>query len=153
MLYKRDDYRLAYEALLDELEPQLVDAGWHVATTLSEAPTWGGGSWMSYTSTLFGLRIEEHPSYLALVDHYQERDYPDLGSYLQSQGYTYSRVSSLATELKDEEWKRYMSFFGVDKWLRYGDLGYVGQRYGWGPAPPDQYVLNFADRTLNREHR
>ncbi len=145
VLYKRDDYRLAYKKLLNQLEPQLDDAGLHAATTLSEAPTWGGGSWMSYTSALFGLRIEEHPSYLALVDRYQERDYPDLGSYLQSQGYFYNRVSSLATELKDEVWTRYTSFFGVDEWLRYRDLDYVGQRYGWGPAPPDQYVLNFAD--------
>ncbi len=145
VLYKRDDYRLAYEALLHELEPQLQEAGLSATTALSESPTWGGGSWMAYTSALFGLRIEEHPSYLALVDAYQERDYPDLGNYLQSQGYRYSRVSSLSTELKDEVWALYKNFFGVDAWLQYRDLGYVGERYGWGPAPPDQYVLNFAD--------
>jgi len=145
VLYKRDDYRLAYESLLHELEPQLEEAGLSATTALSESPTWGGGSWMAYTSALFGLRIEEHPSYLALVDAYQERNYPDLGNYLKSQGYHYSRVSSLATELKEEVWVLYKNFFGVDAWLEYGDLGYVGERYGWGPAPPDQYVLNYAD--------
>lgn len=57
VLYKRPDYALAYTALLDELQSALTADGWHTASALSEAPTWGGGSWMAYTSALFGLRI------------------------------------------------------------------------------------------------
>ncbi len=87
VLYKRPDWRPAYEALLGELQQELAGGGWHVATALSESPTWGGGSWMAYTSALFGLRIDSHPEYLSLLDEYQEVAYPDLGRYLQSQGY------------------------------------------------------------------
>lgn len=31
--------------------------------------------------------------------------------------------------------------------------GLPGARYGWGPAPPDQYALNWARERMAREHR
>lgn len=148
VLYKRTDYEEAYTALLRELEPELRDAGWSAASALSEAPTWGGGSWMSYTSALFGLRVDAHPQYLALLNKYQNEPYPDLGRWLRGQGYQQFRVSSLSDEMPDLEWQRYQSFYGVDGWLRYRDLEYTGSRYGWGPAPPDQYVLSFTQEHI-----
>ena len=144
VLYKRDDYAVAYRELLDALEPRYEEAGWHVATTLSTSPTWGGGSWMAYTSAMFGLHIAEHPYYMTLFDQYQQLDYPDLATWLQEQGYTYYRASTLSKELNESMWDKYRNFYGVDEWIRYSDLNYVGQRYGWGPAPADQYVVNFA---------
>lgn len=96
---------------------------------------------MSYTSTLFGLRIDTHPQYLALIDEYQFTPYPDLGHFLKSQGYHYLRVSSIVRELKDLDWDQYTRFYGADSWIRFDDLNYEGPLYGWGPAPPDQYVL------------
>ena len=148
VLYKRPDYRQAYTSLLSQLERQLRDGGWHAASTLSEAPTWGGGSWMSYTSALFGLRIDSHPEYLSLIDGYQSDVYPDLGHYLKTQGYEYARFSSLSDEMEEEEWLRYKNFYGVDRWLQYGDLDYEGPHYGWGPSPPDQYALHFAHQAI-----
>jgi hypothetical protein len=151
VLYKRPDYEAAYTRLLGELEEKLAAAGWQSATTLSESPTWGGGSWMAYTSLLFGLRIDNHPYYLTLFNTYQEHPYPNLGRYLQSQGYYFAWVSSIADELNDATWARYIRFLGVDQWLRYRDLAYSGPRYGWGPAPPDQYTLNFANQLLREQ--
>jgi phosphoglycerol transferase MdoB-like AlkP superfamily enzyme len=148
VLYKRQDYREAYTSLLAQLQRQLYQDGWHAASALSEAPVWGGGSWMSYTSALFGIRIDTHPQFLSLLDKYQTVNYPDLGHYLKSQGYEYVRLSSLSDELKEEEQLKYKTFYGVDRWLRYRDLNYQGPNYGWGPAPPDQYSLNFAQDTI-----
>lgn len=151
VLYKRPDYAEAYTRLLGELEQQLAAAGWQSATALSESPTWGGGSWMAYTSLLFGLRIDNHPYYLTLFNKYQDQPYPNLGHYLQSQGYYYTWVSSIADELNDKTWVKYSRFLGVDRWLRYRDLDYSGPRYGWGPAPPDQYVLNYTRELLKEQ--
>ncbi len=148
VLYKRPDYKIAYEILLMRLENRYKNEGWFTTTALSEAPTWGGGSWMSYTSALFGIHIEEHPYFLSLFEKYQTLDYPDLGHWLTEQGYRYYRASSLSKELNDSLWNEYISFYGVDNWIRYRDLNYVGQRYGWGPAPPDQYVVNFAEQHM-----
>ena len=149
VLYKRDDYREAYTSLLSQLEQALQMDGWYAASTLSEAPTWGGGSWMSYTSALFGTRIDTHPQFLSVFDQYQANAYPDLGHYLKTQGYDYVRLSSLSDELAEEKWLKYKKFYGVDRWMRYTDLDFKGSHYGWGPSPPDQYALHFAHETFN----
>ncbi len=151
VLYKRSDWRSQYRVLTQRLEETLAAAGWHVASARSLAPTWGGGSWMSYTSALFGLRIDSDPQYYALLDIYQLEEYPDLGRFLKSQGYRYYRLTALSMGLPKTVWKKYANFFGVDRWLKYEDLNFVGPEYGWGPAPPDQFSLNFARQTIRQE--
>lgn len=151
VLYKRNDWRERYKELAERLERKLARSGWHVASALSLAPTWGGGSWMSYTSALFGLRVSSDPQYYALLDRYQAGGYPDLGNFLKGQGYQYYRLTALSMGLPQSQWEKYTSFYGVDRWLQYEDLKFVGPEYGWGPAPPDQYSLNFARETIRSE--
>ena len=151
VLYKRPDWRARYRALTQRLERTLADSGWHVASARSLAPTWGGGSWMSYTSALFGLRVSSDPQYYALLDKYRLENYPDLGRYLKGQGYRYYRLTALSMGLPKATWKKYADFYGVDRWLQYEDLNFVGPEYGWGPAPPDQYSLHFARETIRQE--
>lgn len=143
VLYKRPDYRIDYSVLLKQLKRALDQGGWYSTSTLSEAPTWGGGSWLSYTSAQFGLRIDNHPYYLTLQDKYQYQRYPHLGSYLQDQGYKTYRLSSLADNLAEDSWERYERMYNVNDWFRFEDLDYTGPLYGWGPATPDQYALNY----------
>lgn len=150
VLYKRPDWRIAYEALLAALQQELAGEGWHAATALSDSPTWGGGSWMAYTSALFGLRIDNHTEYLSLLEKYQEAAYPDLGRYLQSQGYYATFVTSISRELRASDRQQYVNFYGVDDWVDYSRLNYQGPRYGWGPAPPDQYVLWYMEQELSK---
>lgn len=151
VLYKRSDWRARFRTLTDRLEQKLSSRGWHAASALSLAPTWGGGSWMSYTSALFGLRVSSDPQYYALLDKYESGGYPDLGSFLKEQGYQYFRLTALSMGLPQEQWKKYETFYGVDRWLQYADLNYVGPEYGWGPAPPDQFSLNYARETIKSE--
>ncbi len=150
VLYGSSQLRAPYLALLDDLEQQLDNQGWGAATILSESPSWGGGSWMAYTSALFGLRVDTHPVYLSLLERFSAGGYPHLGDTLTRMGYEQARVTALSVELDDEQWQQYKGFFGVDRWLRYSDLAYDGQHYGWGPAPPDQYVLHYANEQFQR---
>ncbi len=144
VLYKRPDWRDAYEPYVAAHETAMAKEGWHMATALSEAPVWGGGSWMAYTSALFGMRVDSHPQYLALQETYAEEPYPHFGRYLQSQDYQFTQIASIERQLKADEQAKNDAFFGADNTLGFDDLDYAGLVYGWGPAPPDQYVLNFA---------
>ncbi len=150
VLYKRGDFYQDYVKLLGDLEKQLDSDDWTAVSTRSIAPTWGGGSWISYTSALSGLRLDSHAQYLALFNRYIHEPYPHLTNYLRSQGYRSYRLSSNADVLNDIEWQRYKSFYGVDEWLRFPDLQYDGPLYGWGPSPPDQYALNYAYDYINQ---
>ncbi len=148
VLYKRTHFRPPYTALLSELDETLHNAGWQTTTAMSESPTWGGGSWLAYTSLLFGLRIDNHPQYLSLRNKYQVDSYPSLGNTLQQQGYHYVWLSALDENLADIAWARYTRLLGVDELIRNEDMQYIGPRYGWGPAPPDQWVLNWATEAI-----
>lgn len=152
VLYKRPHFTPPYRALLSELEETFDNAGWQVATALSESPTWGGGSWLAYTSTLFGMRIDSHPQYLELRNKYQVERYPSLGATLHDQGYHYVWLSALDENISEVGWAKYTRMLGVDELIRNKDMAYVGPRYGWGPAPPDQWVLNWAQERLKAEH-
>ena len=145
VLYRRPDYKIAYTALLQELQAQLEQGGWQAASALSESTTWGGGSWLAYTSALFGMPIESHPQYLALLDRFgpAEEQYPSLARLLKEQGYQTIWISSIAGENDDSPWNKYQHFFGIDRWLQHSNLAYDGAQYGWGPAPPDQYALEY----------
>lgn len=152
VLYKRDHFRAPYVSLLETLETTLADAGWRVATALSESPTWGGGSWLAYTSTLFGMRIDNHPQYLDLRNKYQVERYPSLGATLHDQGYHYVWLSALAENISEVGWAKYTRMLAVDELIRNREMDYVGPRYGWGPAPPDQWVLHWAHSTLKAKN-
>jgi hypothetical protein len=153
VLYKRPDYRITYIDLLNRIEQRLKDNDFHLASSLSQSPTWGGGSWLAYTSAIYGLHIESHPQYLTLMDRYQTTlpRYPDLGNYMRSQGYHYFWTTSISNELSDTKWERYKRFYGIDEYLRYSDLEFSGPRYGWGPVPPDQYVLAYTRDVAMRD--
>ncbi|RCK74653.1 MAG: putative membrane protein [Anaerolineae bacterium] len=142
VLYQRPTFTEPYRALMRELNDQLQANGWHVATALSEAPTWGGGSWLSYTTTLFGMRIDQHPQYLELLDRYQTERYPSLSATLHDQGYHTVWLAALEDDLSDQAWQKYTRLLGIDQLIRYKDLGYIGPRYGWGPSAPDQWTLH-----------
>lgn len=154
VLYKRPDYRRQYAALLSDVEKSLDDAGWHEASALSESPTWGGGSWLAYTSTLMGLKIASHPQYLSLLNKYQVEPYPNLGRTLKDQGYRFVWISALDDAWSDISWAKLERFYGADDVFRQPDFEYTGPGYGWGPAPPDQYMLNYAfDNLLRTDDR
>ncbi len=145
VLYKRTDFRQTYNHLLETLTEQLNQDHWAIASALSDAPTWGGGSWISYTSALSGLHLNSHAQYLAMFNRYNHgQPFPHLVNYLRGQGYRSYRLSANSDQLNDIEWQRYKNFYGVDEWLRFYDMQYDGPLFGWGPSPPDQYALNFA---------
>jgi hypothetical protein len=123
VLYQRDYFVRTYAALATRVEEQLRDAGWTVRSALSESPTWGGGSWMAYSSLLMGMRIDSHPQYLALFDRYQLEEYPNLGRTLQAQGYHFTWLSALADDDSEEQWAEQRRFLGMDEVVRYSDFG------------------------------
>ncbi len=151
VLYKRPHFVDDYQELMQETEARLQNAGWTLSTGLSTSPTWGGGSWMAYTSAEFGLHIGSQPQFLAIEDRFSQQPYPSLGRYLQSQGYRHVRLAPIQRKLTAHEYAANDAFYGPDRWITFDDLNYQGPLYGWGPAPPDQFSLNQASQILTEE--
>ncbi|HEY80343.1 MAG TPA: hypothetical protein EYP25_10445 [Anaerolineae bacterium] len=151
VLYKRSHFTNDYLALMAEMEARLRDGGWTMETGLSRSPTWGGGSWMAYTSAEFGLYISSQPQFLAIKDRFIRQPYPSLGRYLQTQGYHHVRLAPIQRALSAAEDEANDALYGPDRWLRFADLDYQGPLYGWGPSPPDQFTLNKARELLRSQ--
>lgn len=151
VLYKRDHFLPAYEAMANRFEEELNEAGWHAVSTLSRSPTWGGGSWMAYTSALFGVEVSEQSQYEALREKYARLPYPNMGRYFHQQGYEYWWVVPISRRLPEELEEKNRAFYGADRWLTYENFAYEGPLYGWGPSPPDQYTFGVLQEELKAQ--
>lgn len=153
VLYQRSHFTRPYFQMAEALEKSLANDGWSAVSTLSEAPTWGGGSWMSYTSALFGVLIEQQSKYNALKLKYAVLDYPNIGRYFSSQGYDYVWVVPINRELPETREVIDDRFYGPDQWIRFDTLNYEGPLFGWGPSAPDQFTFGYIQDFVSKQEQ
>jgi hypothetical protein len=121
---------------------QNLNPEWEVVSTWSEAPVKGGRSWLSFTSVLSGLNVDDHFIY----NHLLKSDYPIpmMAKYFNEQGYATYRLTSLGSN--DDRIKipydQLVDFYGFEHWILAEDLKYTGDFYGAVKAVPDQYALD-----------
>lgn len=127
---------------IPELEQSLTSEGWSLSSCYTSSPVTGGASWISYTSMMYGLNVRNQGVYLAMLKNKQMPQYDSLFHWLRRQGYITFRISSLGGYEKMEiPYDSYSRLYGIDLWMKYKDLAYTGEHYGFGPSPPDQYAL------------
>jgi phosphoglycerol transferase MdoB-like AlkP superfamily enzyme len=153
VLYKQPRFTSRYLVMLEALDKHLSNNGWSAVSTLSVAPTWGGGSWMSYTSALFGVRVDQQSVYNALKEKYSELEYPNMGRYFRSQGYDYVWVAPIDRQLPKTREAQDRKFYGADRWITFDTLNYDGPLFGWGPAPPDQFTFGFIQEFVSQKEQ
>ncbi|MFK8103377.1 MAG: sulfatase-like hydrolase/transferase [Saprospiraceae bacterium] len=145
LIYRRPNLLADFKTYMPNYEAALAKAGWQMGSRLSTAPGNGGGSWVCYSSALFGFDFQHHANYMTLLQTPKMYQYQQLHRYLHDQNYKVYWLNSPKNEAKlDLPWDAYTQFYAVDEWIRFGDLNYQGPMYGFGPCPPDQYTLNFA---------
>ncbi len=132
----RDPYR----AMMQRAEDSLRADGWHMATTVSDAPVRGGRSWLAIASVMLGTRVEHQVLYERFRDDPNRT--PHLVRFLQQQGY---RTATLQPYTVERPGLPVTNHYGFDVELYRDDLAYAGPDYGWGIVPmPDQYSVGFA---------
>ena len=129
-----------HTATMTRLESTLSRQGWLAATRESEAPVSGGLSWLSMSSTLAGMMIDNkslYTSFLSYVD-----TYPHLVQYLNENGYT---TITLQPPNRARPGLPLENYYRFDQTVFFDELDYKGTPYGvW--IIPDQYSL---ERTFN----
>lgn len=153
VLYQRPHFTPPYLQMAEALEQSLASGGWSAVSTLSEAPTWGGGSWMSYTSALFGVLVEQQSKYNALKVKYTVLEYPNIGRYFNSQGYEYVWVVPINRQLPETREVIDHRFYGPDRWITFETLKYDGPLFGWGPSAPDQFTFGFIRDFISQQEQ
>ncbi len=152
-LYRRADFRSRYLPLAEDFQARLQAEGWSAVSGLSTSPVWGGGSWMAYTSLLFGLQVNSETAYDALRARYDLAPYPNLIRYFQAQGYHTRWFVPIARRLTPAHEAADAVFYGPEEFIYFDDMDYHGPLYGWGPSPPDQYTLGLIGETARQSER
>ncbi len=145
IMYDHPDLKGLYREYMVQMQQSLQSNHWHSATNLSLSPITGGASWVSYSSAMFGMDINDQGVYLTLLNRPEMHEYQHLMRWLKSNGYTNYRVAPIAGfKGMKIPWDTYSSFYAIDEWIKYENMNYTGPLIGFGPCPPDQYSLGFA---------
>lgn len=133
-----------FTKLASQLDTQLVENGWSVASNYSKSPVMGGRSWLAMTTALIGGRIEDQVQYTELINKHQT--FPHIADYFNSQAYETYRVSTMATSKNIDSLNMITIpnlFWGFDHRLMFGNIPYKGYKYDWYGGIPDQYTLSY----------
>ena len=131
---------------------ELQSEEWNITSNYSLSPVTGGLSWIAYSNFSFGLNFKNQGTYNALLDERGIDEFSDLFNVFKKQGYTNYRLVPLFKSGKIViPWEKYKNFYRVDEWIKYEDLDYRGELYGFGPAVPDQYALHYAKEVMDKK--
>ena len=126
-----DDF-MTYRA---DMAQRFTEAGWHLATGLSEAPVMGGRSWLADATLLSGRTVKYESVYRYLTP--QLREISSLPKFFDSHGY---RTVLMRPKDKARPGIELVNHFGFSDTVFHEDLDYKGRNYGWVEIP-DQFAL------------
>lgn len=141
----------AREALFEEYEQKLTTLGFKMSSVLSTSPIFSGGSWLSYSSFMYGIKLDDLQMFDALFvssEHFEE--YHSIFHLLRKNGYQSVLLSSMGgVDRRDVHWSSIKRCFQADTIIDWEAMNYTGNRIRFFNqpdrySPPEQYSLNFA---------
>ncbi|MDW3647432.1 MAG: hypothetical protein R8P61_10230 [Bacteroidia bacterium] len=131
----------------------LEESGWHSSTILSKAPRISGGSWLSHSSFLYGIFINEFAIYESLMNNPVFEKYQSLLHVLKDKGYANYYVNPLGGyDMSRINWDQIQRMFAADEIINDEAINYQGKRTGsMGDSAPDQYGFRFAFDRIQKE--
>ena len=141
VVYENKNLNALHTARMTKMDSLLQDHGWLVASKESSAPVSGGLSWLSMSSALAGLYIDNKAQYSSFLR--QADDYPHMVNFFKNQGYT---TITLQPPNRLRPGLPLENPFNFDYPVYFEELQYTGKPYGvW--IIPDQYSLEFTHET------
>ena len=146
IVYENEEVKSLFQTIIDSHEKELTASGWHTASHQSLAPVSGGLSWLSMSSVLSGMRIDNRALHTEFLDHVNE--YPHLVQYMNSNGYS---TITLQPPNRERPGLPITNPFEFKETVYFDDLDYTGSPFGvW--IIPDQYSLNKTHHDYIKDH-
>jgi hypothetical protein len=137
--------------LLNEYRRKLVNAKYHLCSNFSTAPIYSGGSWLSYSSFMYGIKIENIQLYETLFESVNNFGaYESIFHFLHRNDYQNVLSCPMGgVDNKDVDWGSINRCFQSDYVIDWETLDFVGKKlpfFGLKKrfCAPDQYVINHA---------
>ena len=139
-------------ASFESFSRPLVDTGYHIRSNYSASTTSGGQSWLTFSSMLYGYRIDNNTLFENHLNDPLFRQGNSLLKVLRSAGYTNYHLNPInpidGIYVPYDEMRE---FYQIDRWILANDMNYQGDQYGFGACPPDQFSMNFMMEEIKKD--
>lgn len=158
IVFKDPDKRARLQNVLLEFEKELQQKGFHMASSLSTSPIFTGGSWLSYSTFMYGFRFDNLQLYDGLFQYSDNfSSYESIFHVLNRNGYHHALAAPLGgVDNKDVSWDTISRCFQPETIFDWAAYDYHGPKLRFFNQKntycmPDQYALNFAyNKTLEQ---
>ena len=130
-LFRKPERRIALEALTDELQTKLDEAGFYSCSSFATSAVYGGSSSLAHAQFLSGAAIRSKHYFASLL----ASEIKPLPHLFNATGYRTLNVQPATTA----EWPE-GKYFGFQEDIFNDRFGYTGHTYHWG-FMPDQFAL------------
>ena len=142
---------IAYPTL-GSFQENIAQKGYQTLSNMSESTTTGGQSWLTYSSMLFGYRMDNNTLFENLLNDPHFRNGQGLMQIFKKIGYTNYNLNPISPiNGITVPYDAMRAFYGIDRWILNKDIHYTGDKYGFGTAAPDQYSMNFTRELIEKE--
>lgn len=143
ILYENEIFKSDFEKICETLSNELQSNHIYIASSLSKAAVTGGASWVSYSSFLKGINIDNNSIYRYLFNNQSKHKAESIFEFFEKQDYDSYLLSGLGGfENYTIEWDNILRFLGSKNVVKFKDLEYQGRLFNFGPSSPDQYLLH-----------
>ncbi len=143
VLYENAYFKQEFEKTCSSLSLKFQEKGLFTASNLSKSPVTGGASWVSYSSLLTGVNIENNFIYNYLFNNQSKYKTQSILDIFENLDYKSFLISGLGGyENYPIEWNKILNFLGAKNVIKFKDLDYQGPLFNFGPSAPDQYLLH-----------
>ncbi len=141
--YNDEELSSKSNQVFHEFREGLLGKGWDMISNFSESTTIGGQSWLTYSSVLYGIEINNNTIF---ENYLHDENFASSNSLLKifrNLGYVNYNLNPISPikgiSVPYDEMRK---FYSIDQWILNDVLKYTGDVYGWGECPPDQYAMN-----------
>jgi hypothetical protein len=132
-LLTNEAHRPLIQPVYQNVERQLLDAGYRVYSGFLKSPAYGGRSWLADSTLLTGIFVDSQHDYDQVINTTSR----NLTHILGDAGY-HRILAAPGTYEAEDAWR---AFYAFDDYLLRYDFDYAGPFISFG-AMPDQYLMH-----------
>lgn len=131
-------------SIYEKFQCSLEQQGFKSNSALSTSTTFGGQSWLAYSSVLYGYKMNNNTLFENHLHDPLFREGNSLLHLFKKMGYHNYNLNPInPVEGINVPYEEMREFYAIDQWILANDINYNGDEYGWGACAPDQYSMNF----------
>ena len=150
--YNEKSLKVEAYQILNHFTNNLATNGFQIVSNMSQSTTTGGQSWLTYSSVLFGYRIDNNTLF---ENHLKDENFRKSNGLMQvfsKMDYTNFHLNPInPIDGINVPYKSLRELYAVDRWILNSDINYTGDQYGFGACAPDQYSMNFTMELIKKE--